>query len=390
MCNLPALVLFATTAGFMGSAWCAAAGTAGSDGPHDEPVADTRCYVDGHGRFVVDGRPFFPRASWLPGGKDLRGTDEDFERTFARLAEADFNLAVGPWRSDDSLDARLGAYLDAAHRHGIKVAVLVVPYDWELKLSDDRALFSDPEFLRSISRLIHRVKGHPAVALWLPMDEPEGKVKADDLSQLNDHINSVDGKHPIWYNIGPALEYWAWKGPYIHVSDVFSIDRYPFGRDPIQILGKSVDSAKARTQDRPFWFWVQGGEIEKGHVPTERHIRFMAYQVIVHGATGIGFFKPEQTHPGFEDPHGLWACQQRINAELIQLEDVLLAPGAWRQTSPKGRPEHVEVWRKGPQGRECTVALNCSDKEARLPEYELELGPYEVVVLSKDRDYYGP
>jgi len=127
--------------------------------------------------------------------------------------------------------------------------------------------------------------------------------------------------------------------------------------------------------------------MEAGHVPPERHIRFMACQVIVHGATGIGFFKPEQTHPGFKDPHGLWACQQRINGELVELEDVLLAPGAWRQASPKGRPEHVEVWCKGSQARECTVVLNCSDEEARLSEYELELGPYEVVVLSKDRDH---
>jgi len=179
-----------------------------------------------------------------------------------------------------------------------------------------------------------------AHASWIdPLLEPYGTNTLEKLDSTYTLLKKADPFHPIWVNLGPSI------GPnmgscepnnvecnlnlfiensrkYTESSDIVSIDFYPADnltdegymnqedaiyKDFIKRLGGPPDISatgflvdimvnEVTKGEKPFWFVPDhslgscGLPDSDPRGPTLKEKRFMAYQAIIHGATGLVYF----------------------------------------------------------------------------------------------------
>ena len=111
----------------------------------------------------------------------------------------------GAWLPD-----KIGAYLDEAHRQGIKVLV---------DLRVESKLLSEQEF----RQIIRTHKNHPALYGWYISDEPEyQRTSVDLLSRYYNYCKQEDPIHPV------ALVHSKSPNPkYVNYYDLLMVDYYP-------------------------------------------------------------------------------------------------------------------------------------------------------------------
>ncbi len=304
----------------------------------------TRVTIDKNRITHINGQPFFPiLARHLPEG----GTPQ-------LLAEAGFNgyrwaaFGTEAIENDPVPDQNEGLYFYA--------------YIF------DRAVFSkNADYKRQLEELVAQIKDHPSLLCYENYNEVaikwrqlDYKATPEELAQGSRYLRTLDPDHPIWLAHSPdrTIETLA---TYNESMDIVGANPSPVqppgmrqhvgarldgrvgdcpeqsvhfvGRltDKMMRVGRNEKSIWMLIQAMPYEHWfgelycpeMAGQSIDESMCiyPTYEQLRFMAYDAIIAGATGLSFsmYKMPIDHPSFK-------VTSRVVKELRSLNDALTAP----------------------------------------------------------------
>lgn len=217
---------------------------------------------------TVDGLPFFPVIGY-------HAEPEDYPFLSAAGINTIQVKLTDNW-------TRMKTQLDAAQSSGLKTLVVLYPGG---TVKENMVLIED---------YVTRFKDHPAVLAWYLVDEPSARwIGADELSQAYNLIRSIDSVHPVYLVEADDQDFAeSSKG-----SDVLAVDPYPLHRLPLSLVSEHTRKAVQLMEgERPVWTVLQtfrtyaGQGLPAGMEPTRSEFRNMAYQAILGGATGFGYY----------------------------------------------------------------------------------------------------
>ena len=313
---------------------------------------------------VVNGQPWFPI-----GLTSISPLDDEAEG----LAQAGFNLLVPGLFSQGERDAAR-ALLDRAQQLGLYVMewnnAWVYPPGQVLPEAREAAL----------GRMAANAGDHPAF-LGLMCDEALWNgVPPADVTHAYRTMRRLMPTRLFWQNQAPrnTIEDLA---RYCRAADVSGMDIYPveepshsdLPNQTLSVVGDEVEKNLATVQSRkPVWAilqgfgwlaWEQDPALHR-RAPTWEETRFMAYDAIVHGATGIIYWGASYEARDRE----IWQSLRRMAGELRDLTPALVAPEPVAVTAePAGSP--IVALGRRVDGRLWVIAVNesAAEVQATLP-----------------------
>jgi hypothetical protein len=236
----------------------------------------------------INGKPFFPIGLWhCP----------VTERELYEISKAGFNTFWLPSALNEIV-------LDMAAKYHM----------WVISTFPDKFVHPMNKSEREVTtkdcaKKIEQFRNHPALLGYFLTDEPAwGSQQLDELISAYQSLRSLDPYHPIWINEAPrnTIECLA---QYAKACDIDGVDIYPIPEGnghsemddkTVSCVGKYTDKMRTAVADRkPIWMTLQGfawahysnGPTDKTALyPNLEQTRFMAYDAVVHGATGIWFW----------------------------------------------------------------------------------------------------
>jgi hypothetical protein len=232
----------------------------------------------------------------------------------------------------------------------------------------DRAdLAKSPTHERELRELIMRLRSHPSLLCYENYNEPTLLYKSDRpktlpmaLAQGTAIVRELDPGRPIWLGHCCANTVETLRG-YNVACDVVGCNPYPVcasgtrrhigmraeGRvldcidQSIHAVGKYTEKMVAVAEGRPVWMLVQamanehwfnpqhtpeyaGQTVDESKVvyPTYEQLRFMAFDAIVAGASGLGFAMYNTPVAG-----PMWDAVVRVVRELREIGPLLVSQG---------------------------------------------------------------
>ncbi|MBS1371500.1 MAG: hypothetical protein HPZ91_16265 [Lentisphaeria bacterium] len=319
--------------------------------PHrPNEVAFTR-----EGYLVVGGKRFFPIGHTETTGRG------GFDFEFREFAAAGFNTV--------SLQATPDV-LDAAQKHGIRI-LRSLPLGIAGDSPEKRAAMR--ELLR---RDIEQQSSHPALLGYFSADEPAWiGVPFDGLKEVYDLVRAADPWHPAWINEAPIATNLRDLRRYSQAADIGGIDIYPVPEGGahgsleedrgLTAVGKFTDIYREVVGGRkPVWMVLQafawgqchnpGLPPEQAVYPTWEQSRFMAYNAITHGATGIIYhYLPYAKVLGEQ----FWKELRRVTRELNYASDIITADTV-ADTALAADSSSIRFMHKKLNGAEYVIAVN--------------------------------
>lgn len=324
--------------------------------------------VVGDSCVLVDGKPFFPIGLY---------SAED-PADFPLIAEAGFNTVhTYDWETKRDFEGGK-AWLDAAHKQGLKALVGLVRED-----------VRDMDFEHSVRR-VGELKGHPALLAWHTMDEPDwddkGNCGRDYMPRAYEAVKRHDPDHPVtavvchfddtklfepsvdvlqadYYPVPPIPPDWHPGTGMLGVK--MFVDRWRTasgGKKPVWYVGQIFDFSFIRSQKF---------EIPKEwrRLPTGEEVRCMTYTAVASGARGVLYWSlkkliRDEWNRALLPRVKLWEDLREVVGELNALMPLLTA------TTPETR-----------QDRDGVVAMVKSDGQAvYLVAANYERKPTETTV----------
>ena len=239
---------------------------------------------DAQHRMYLDGKPFFPIMTWRNRGPiPLR-------ESYPRFVELGFNIIECPIFCLDIADA----------------AGLYALPEMPAKVFRIRSAEEAKEYLVEFRKRYGKVAEHPAVIGYFSVDEPTWRGDpiepyAAGYRFLRDEF---DAWRPVYINEAPRGGAESLR-PVANACDIYGVDIYPIpSPNPhselddktITSVGKYTDICRDVTRGRkPVWMCLQGfawGTLTgtKEIYPTYDESRFMAFDAIAHGATGLVYW----------------------------------------------------------------------------------------------------
>ena len=327
---------------------------------------------DAQHRMYLDGKPFFPIMTWRNRGPLT------FEESYPRFVKLGFNLIECPIGNLDIADA---AGLYALAELPAKVFRVRTPEETQAYLA---------EYNKRFGKLVE----HPAVIGYFSVDEPTWR--GDPLEPyaagyrfIRDH---VDPWRPVYINEAPRGSVESLR-PVANACDVYGVDIYPvpspnphseLDDKTVTSVGKYTDICRDVTRNRkPVWMCLQGfawgtltgtGEI----YPTYEESRFMAFEAIAHGATGLvywGLFMGDGENPEF------LAGLKKVLGEVTAVSAYLV--GDTVEDSVKCGDPAIRIMHKRTPGGDLWIVLNESRTEKTVTlRGELPKRPVETSGLA--------
>ncbi len=301
----------------------------------------SRVELDKHRITRLDGRPFFLiGARHMPEG----GTP-------ALLYEAGFNAF------------RLTAFGTETNQPEPVPEDLSGLYFWSY-LFNRADLTQSPRHAPQLRKLVARLRDHPALLCYENYNEPtlhrtRFKTEPEHLAEGTRVIRECDPNHPIWlaHSCSNTVETLQ---RFNLCAEILGCNPYPVylsgtrrhvgfledGRvldcpdQSLHAVGRYTQKMMSVAEGRPVWMLVQamaneswyspvhtpqfasqGVDASKILYPTFEQMRFMAFDAIVHGATGIALAM-HRTPVGGE----VWKSITKLVGQLRQLHDALVAP----------------------------------------------------------------
>lgn len=344
--------------------------------PDPEP---TRSLTTRDGLVFIDGDAFVPTGVFFwpniarPSGKD----------PFRVLRGYGFDTVVAYWEyvkpgntstNQPDLDDLVAQCDDA--QAGLYFFVDVADTSLAAKTSAEIEAFVDP-----ITDRLAKSK----CFLGYSIDEWEMRgISADDAKKVADAMRAHEEDVLVWFNFGPADNRWSDPGypdlrGYAAAGDIVSIDFYPLEADSpppytshyaLQDVGWFVDQVKSwAPEGKPVWFYQQGhkqsdiGAGSEGRRPNAVETRFMSWQVVVHGGTGLLAFTGAPL--GQEIPSDDPTWDQYLRATFAEVKS-LSAVIASRETAPavSASDAAVAVASRVNDGRTTVFAVREADGDA--------------------------
>lgn len=300
---------------------------------------------------LIDGHAFFPIGVWSIGG------NKSFADKMKLVAELGFNCA----RIDaDDLD-------DAAEQ-GL-MAFVHVPET--LPQFSSKAEFErwDVAYRGEMSKIMN----HPSLIGYINSDEPAWRgIAVQPLVDAYRYIRSIDPCRPIFLNEAPRGKIEDLR-PYAAASDVYGVDIYPvpgpnshsdLDDKMMTSVGKYTDISRKVVRDsKPVWMTLQAfswGALTNRPpfvYPTPDENRFMAYNAIAHGATGLFYWGVNR---GKEENWDFFRVLGVTIRELRAVSGFLVGETIKNKVSAD-HPE-IRILHKRAENKNCYILLNESDK----------------------------
>ncbi|MEF3307317.1 carbohydrate binding domain-containing protein [Paenibacillus sp. GYB004] len=288
------------------------------------------------GTVQVDGEPYFPVIAYHPNVDD-----------YPDLAEIGVNTIQLP---NVKTKAEIHYAMDQAAIHGLKV---MFPLYYFMSISRDE---------EAIRQYTAEFKDHPALLAWMIIDEPSGNgVPVEKVAAAYEIVRSVDPVHPVYMVEGSRDEY----ASYGRAPDIFTVDVYPLPSRPIASVGDGVREAiEAAPGGRPVWSILQTFAYPNtawSYLPTITEVRNMAYQSVLAGAGGIGYYAVNDSNWRLIGSP-LWPGLKAFNNELPLLRELAMTEPVSRY---RGDGTEWAVWETA-EGETYAVALNETTAERNV------------------------
>lgn len=273
------------------------------------------CSIDGHGRTLVEGRPF------LPLGMYWSGISEEDLKIYA---DSKFNCLM-PYGSPSE------EQMDLAQRYGMKVIYSVKDFYAGSRYAPGSIKTEADEKPIVLDR-VERFRDHPALLAWYLNDE----LPQSFLPRLEAHqqwVADADPNHPTWV----VLYQYREVGAYINTFDVIGTDPYPIGRAPASEAAMWTAETRRQVEGaRPLWQvpqihnWINyrkdDGKSDNYRTPTYDEMRSMAWQCLCEGATGLVFYSWFDLKRNPDVPfEQQWGELKQIAAEIDRFAPILLS-----------------------------------------------------------------
>ena len=245
------------------------------------------------------------------------------------------------------------------------------------------------------------------ILAWYLVDEPDvAHWSRERVQQVHQAAKKAFPHHSTALVIGQGKT----AIPYYDIPDIMMMDWYPVPHLPLTSFGENVrytreGLARTNRQDYPLWGVVQIFDWKNykqyradndriGRFPTIHEIRFMAYDGILNGATGLFFFtfnhlkKPmPQSAPQY------WVRVQSVVKELSKFKKIIENGTVVENPVSVNHPLKMQTWHY--KANRYSVLLNASSfpqfvpvellAEKYKPIYgrnkRIQIAPYEVWIL---------
>ena len=378
---------------------------------HNFPQNTVEVTFNDEGGTLVNGKPFFHIGNWW---FTNRG-DEDEDLEF--LKEAGFNVIFLPNKHPDRFPL-----LDMVQRHGL-YGIIELPHNYPATAKSEA---ERTEFFSKWTGLIKQYQRHPALFGYFGPDEAMlAGFQIETMETFYRMARDNDPYHPLWFNEAPVGLVSELKAYAKNTCDVFGVDIYPLGAPhgtdlgdrSMTVVGLHTDRCMEAVEYRkPVWMILQGfswthmrrparfkpaSEVPDAIYPTYEQTRFMAFNSILHGATGIQYHYLGYT---VHVPDEFWKGIRRTTLELKYLTPVLTAHTVRDSTAkcsaPKVRmmtkrldgvnyyilanesPDIVKADFTGFHESKLNVIFNDNPIMPQNGAFAMELEPYAVRVLS--------
>ncbi len=305
----------------------------------------------------IDGKPVFPICSW--GNFGVLPLRESFQMH----ADLGFDVVMcNATQLDDLADfglfgmPRMSASLGAVAEDGLPAqgAALRAQYAETLQ--------------------------HPSMFGWFVTDEPtwSGLKSSETIRAYRRFLKYVDDEHPCFLNEAPRGTPDGNRG-FSFACDIYGIDIYPIpgpsGHSSLDdkmmsCVGKYTDICQETVRhQKPVWMSLQAfswGTLYNQPIrifPTLPEARYMVYESIAHGATGV-FYWGLNLGPQQNDKY--LGVLKKANQEIHSLSAILIAPAS-KDVELLGAPEsQVRVCHKANDAGELWILLNESGEKAEF------------------------
>ena len=296
---------------------------------------------DEHGRWVVNGRPFFPFVVGV-GKKDM--TPEHL----ATVTDAGFNTMQAGSDPDD-------VTWDYCLTNGLKITRAMSNLYYGERWTARKGWKSYDDQYSFITNKVLPRRGHKALLAWYLNDETRPAVTPKMLKQQK-LFEEIDPGHPTTS---------TWDHPeyirgYIGCFDECDIDPYPIGRWPVSQVSDWLIPLKAGAAGvKPFgvtvqamdWMWFRMGKaMATPHFPTFGELRNMTWQAIAAGAAslkyyGFNHFKDDCAKKDYERNY---AVLKSVSQDVRKFIPVILSvEEPVKVTVPEKSRLLVRSWRMG-------------------------------------------
>ncbi len=238
-------------------------------------LPERKVWIDGHGRCIVGGRPFFPLGMYW-------GKVEPAK--LAKYREGPFNCLM-PYARATPED------LDLCRENGLMAFVNLknetLHSDWARR----RGITTQDEVDAFFEREIGKVKDHPALLGWYVNDEAP-TMEIPERTHLHSLFRRLDPDHPTWAVLDRTYDLREFTPTY----DVLGVDPYPVAKKPLSHIAEfMMETRRAVFCDRPMWNvpqafnwgWFRKKDRAVERFPTEREMKSMNWQHIALGANGL-------------------------------------------------------------------------------------------------------
>ncbi|MBR2081509.1 MAG: hypothetical protein IJ876_00605 [Elusimicrobiaceae bacterium] len=236
-------------------------------------------------------------------------------------------------------------------------------------------------------------KDWPMLA-WYLADEPDvHKLSRERVTEIHKKSKEIFPNHQTALVIGQGKT----VVPYYDLSDILMVDWYPVPHLPLTSFGDNVRLAKegqesAGVGNRPLWGVVQAFDWKEyqqyrpdndriGRFPTEAEIRFMSYDGILNGATGLFYYTFGTKDGTLASAHPDWwtrvvSVSQELNKLLPVLENGKIVENPFTVAGPL--TAQTRLYKK----YKYIILLNRSDKPVNVPKTLLKRN-YQLLVGSE-------
>lgn len=200
--------------------------------------------------------------------------------------------------------------LDEANKHGLKGLIVLYP-----------GMTMNLDLIR---KTVLAYKNHPAVLMWLLLDEPDiNKGSPEIMMQAYRLIKALDPNHPVSFVLIKPSSFER----YNDALDILTTDPYPIPFDSVTVVGKTVDEALKVTKDtKPICTVLQsfGRYSIWRREPTAYEARAMAYIALNRGVTAFSWYcLDDRPSWWLADSTQLWSFFKGLHWELEELTPII-------------------------------------------------------------------
>ena len=197
-------------------------------------LPDLPVRIDGSGRTIVRGKPFFPLGGF--GGFPGKTPEKTLE-CVRRLKTSPFNCVM-------SYEHLTKEHLDLLHEHGL-MAIYCIADAW---VGDGlgKRFKTEEDAEAHVREKVAQFRGHPALLAWYTDDEKPITMR-NALIRRDRLVRKLDPGHPTWsvfYQTGDMRDY-------LPVADVIGSDPYPVPMYPLSSAYGSVEATRRAHEPKP-------------------------------------------------------------------------------------------------------------------------------------------